>query len=126
MSCNNRVANSYLATEQSQAKHDFILEYVKNQKGMDTPYKYNIGLSWSTTQNWWTWEQPAGKTPVSNGGYTNWRAGYPVASSSMSGVQNVQSGTQSYWQNILQSTGSSHYVCEAYSCDTDNYCDGNN
>ncbi|PIC54145.1 hypothetical protein B9Z55_003520 [Caenorhabditis nigoni] len=129
MNCKNRTTNSYLATEQSQEKHDFILEYVKNQKGMTMPYKYNIGLSWSTTQNWWTWEQPAGMAPVPNGppvydgAYTNWGYQNPVERSNMLGVQNMQSGTWSYWQNILQSTGSSPYVCEAYSCDTDNYCD---
>ncbi|PIC54150.1 hypothetical protein B9Z55_003523 [Caenorhabditis nigoni] len=125
MSCNDRVKNSYLATEQSQAKHDFILDYVKNQKGMDSPYKYNIGLSWNSSQNSWVWEQPAGMSPVSNRGYTNWGAGWPKEESLMMGVQNVQSGDQTYWQNILQSMGSSHYVCEAYSCDTDNYCEGN-
>ncbi|PIC54139.1 hypothetical protein B9Z55_003519 [Caenorhabditis nigoni] len=129
IACRNRMTDSYLATEQSQEKHDFILDYVKNQEGMDTPYKYNIGLSWSTTQNWWNWwvwEQPAGMTPVPNSFYTNfytnWGDGWPIVGSPMIGVQNVQSGTQSYWQNILQATGSFPYVCEVYSCDTDNYC----
>ncbi|PIC54157.1 hypothetical protein B9Z55_003527 [Caenorhabditis nigoni] len=132
MICRNQMTNSYLATETSKAKHDFILDYVKNQEGMDTLYKYNIGLSWSTIENWWIWEQPAGMAPVPNGppvyngAYTNWGAGWPIVGSPMIGVQNVQSGTQSCWQNILQSTGSSPYVCEVYSCDTDNYCDGDN
>ncbi|PIC54137.1 hypothetical protein B9Z55_003517 [Caenorhabditis nigoni] len=123
MSCRNRRTNSYLATEQSQQKHDFLLDYVKNQKGMGMPYQYNIGLSWSSTQNSWVWEQPAGMNPVSVN-YTNWRAGYPTASSSASGVMNMQAGTQTYWQNIGLMSGSADYVCESYSCDTDNYCDG--
>ncbi|PIC54149.1 hypothetical protein B9Z55_003522 [Caenorhabditis nigoni] len=125
LACNYRMNNSYLATEQSQSKHNFILEYVRNSKLI--MYEYNIGLSWSTSQNSWVWEQPAGMSPVpmKDGDYTNWQSGYPAASFSRSGVQNVQSGSETYWQNIGTKTGGANCVCEVYSCDTDNYCDGN-
>ncbi|PIC54158.1 hypothetical protein B9Z55_003528 [Caenorhabditis nigoni] len=126
--CKNLMKNkSHLAIEQSQAKHDFILEYVKNHDGMAMPYSYNIGLSWNITQNTWMWEQPDGMSPVPLGDYNNWRAGYPAGQASKSGVLNMQSGTQTFWQNVPTTSGSSaNYVCEMYSCDTDNYCDGDN
>ncbi|PIC54151.1 hypothetical protein B9Z55_003524 [Caenorhabditis nigoni] len=123
MACHTRWNNSYLATEFSQDKHDFILQVVKSYPEVKQPYKYNVGLSWLSSANNWVWEQPIGLEQVPLQVWSNWDKGYPKAVTTTSGVLNLQSGSVTYWENQALMTGAANYVCETYSCDTDNYCD---
>ncbi|CAO4363148.1 unnamed protein product [Caenorhabditis nigoni] len=123
MACHTRWNNSYLASEFSQDKHDFILQLVKSDPEVKQPYKYNVGLSWLTSANNWVWEQPLGIDQVPLRVWSNWDMGYPKRVSPTSGVINLQSGSVTYWENMALMTGAANYVCETYSCDTDNYCD---
>uniref|UniRef100_A0A1I7THL8 C-type lectin domain-containing protein n=1 Tax=Caenorhabditis tropicalis TaxID=1561998 RepID=A0A1I7THL8_9PELO len=123
MNCRNRKeGNAYLVNEFNQAKHNFVLQAVKNTSGFAQPYTYHIGLS--MVAGTWIWDQPVTWSQPALQKWTNWGSGYPIASSSMSAVQNVQSGYQTYWQNTGLYTGGSKYVCETYTCDTDKYCVG--
>uniref|UniRef100_A0A1I7UTF7 VWFA domain-containing protein n=1 Tax=Caenorhabditis tropicalis TaxID=1561998 RepID=A0A1I7UTF7_9PELO len=121
MNCRNRKeGNAYLVTEFNQAKHDFVLQAVRNASGSAQPYIYHIGLNMISGQ--WIWDQPATWPQPALQNWTGWAPNYPVASSSMSAVQNVQSGYQTVWQNTGLYTSGNKYVCETYTCDTDKYC----
>ncbi|EFP12230.1 hypothetical protein CRE_04172 [Caenorhabditis remanei] len=117
-------SNTNLATEFNQAKHDFILEAVKDNSGFQrNPYQYHIGLNYINDD--WVWDQPAGQPPVKLQSWFNWGTGFPNAPASQSAVSNIQSGVTTKWTNVAMYTGAANYVCETYSCDTDNYCDDN-
>ncbi|KAF1771449.1 hypothetical protein GCK72_003275 [Caenorhabditis remanei] len=122
MSCSHRWNNSNLATEFNQAKHNFILEAVKDTRGVSPPYQYHIGLNYASGS--WVWTQSTGRQQVPLQQPFMWSSGYPQLASDKSRVMSVQSGLGTGWQNIATTTLSANYVCEAYSCDTDNYCDG--
>ncbi|EFP12267.1 hypothetical protein CRE_04178 [Caenorhabditis remanei] len=121
MSCINR--NSNLATEFNQDKHDFIFNVARNTKGFAPPYKYHIGLNYVSAS--WAWTQPTDRQQVPLQQPLMWLSGNPKPASTQSGVMNMQSGQGTGWISIAEMTGSANYVCETYSCDTDNYCDEN-
>ncbi|KAF1771440.1 hypothetical protein GCK72_003266 [Caenorhabditis remanei] len=120
LSCSNKRTNSTLATEFSQAKHDFIFNLAQNTTGFSPPYQYHIGLNYVSGS--WVWTQPTGREPVPLQQPFMWLPGYPKPASTQSAVMNMQSGQETGWQNIATMTGSYNYVCETYACDTDNYC----
>ncbi|KAF1771439.1 hypothetical protein GCK72_003265 [Caenorhabditis remanei] len=122
LSCSNKRTNSNLATEFSQAKHDFIFNLAQNTTGFSPPYQYHIGLNYVSSGSW-VWTQPTGRQQVPLQQPFMWLSGYPKPASTQSAVINHQSGQETGWQNIATMTGSFNYVCETYSCDTDNYCD---
>ncbi|KAF1771446.1 hypothetical protein GCK72_003272 [Caenorhabditis remanei] len=123
MSCSNRWRNSSLAAEFSQDKHDFIFNLAQNTQGFSPPYKYHIGLNYVSGS--WVWTQPTGLQQVPLQQPLMWLSGNPQQSSTQSGVMNMQSGQGTGWISIAKMAGSANYVCETYSCDTDNYCDEN-
>ncbi|EFP12269.1 hypothetical protein CRE_04176 [Caenorhabditis remanei] len=120
MSCSNRRSNSSLATEFSQAKHDFIFNVVQNTTGFSPPYQYHVGLNY--VSGLWVWTQPTGRQQVPLQKPFMWLSGNPQRSSTQSAVMNMQSGHGTGWQNIATMTLSANFICETYSCDTDNYC----
>ncbi|EGT44060.1 hypothetical protein CAEBREN_12109 [Caenorhabditis brenneri] len=121
LSCHSRHSNSYLVTEFNSNKHDFILTAVKNT--FDQPISYHIGLNY--INGIWVWDQPTGLPPVPMNGssWDNWIPGYPKNPHANSGVQNIQTGFGVDWQNIPVYIAMSNYICETYSCDSDNFCD---
>ncbi|EFP12242.1 hypothetical protein CRE_04171 [Caenorhabditis remanei] len=123
MSCMNRWSNSSLATEFCQPKHDFILSAVQNTQGFSPPYQYHIGLIYASGS--WVWTQPTGFQQVPLQQPLMWSSGYPQLASDKSAVMNQQSWLGTGWQNIATMNVVANYVCETYSCDTDNYCDEN-
>ncbi|EFP12211.1 hypothetical protein CRE_04224 [Caenorhabditis remanei] len=116
-------SNTNLATEFNQAKHDFIFNAVQdiNSGFQRNPYQYHIGLNFINGD--WVWDQPAGQPPVKLQSWFNWGTGYPNSPSSQSAVSNIQSGVTTKWTNVAMYMSAANYVCETYSCDTDNYCD---
>lgn len=118
MNCRNH--NENLHTEFTQHKHDFVLAAVQNTTGFNPPYTYHIGLNMVTGT--WVWDQPLTFPQPALQNWTNWASNYPIISSSMSAVQNQQSGLQTFWKNVAAYTVPGNYFCETYSCDTDNYC----
>uniref|UniRef100_A0A1I7UTE9 VWFA domain-containing protein n=1 Tax=Caenorhabditis tropicalis TaxID=1561998 RepID=A0A1I7UTE9_9PELO len=121
MSCRNRKA--YLATEFTQHKHDFIVKSVSSTTGFHPPLSYHIGLNQVLGK--WVWDQPQGLPQIELRSWFNWSPTYPKKSSSFPGVQNLQNSNSTQWQNIDAFKVSTNYICEAYACDTDNYCDDN-
>ncbi|CAL2027297.1 unnamed protein product [Caenorhabditis brenneri] len=121
MNCRNqKEKNTNLHTEFTQHKHDFVLAAVQNTTGFSMPYTYHIGLNLVTGT--WVWDQPITFPQPALQNWTNWAPGYPIVSSSMTAVQNQQSGLQTFWKNVAAYTAPGNYFCETYSCDTDNYC----
>ncbi|KAF1771450.1 hypothetical protein GCK72_003277 [Caenorhabditis remanei] len=121
ISCGRRWNVSSLATEFNQAKHDFILSAVKKANGFAPPYKYQIGLNYVSGS--WVWDQPAGRQQVPLQKPFMWLSNNPQSASDQSAAMNMQSGQGTGWMSIATMVGSANYVCETYSCDTDNYCD---
>ncbi|KAF1771448.1 hypothetical protein GCK72_003274 [Caenorhabditis remanei] len=120
--CTHRWNDSHLATEFNQAKHEFILSAAQGgYLGFKQPYQYHIGLNF--VNGAWVWDQPAGQPPVNLQSWSNWQTGFPSSPSSQSGVSNIQSGVTTKWNNVGTFTTPASYICETYSCDTDNYCD---
>ncbi|KAF1771445.1 hypothetical protein GCK72_003271 [Caenorhabditis remanei] len=87
-----------------------------------TPLQYHIGLN--MMQGNWIWDQPYG-LPRKILNWDDWMPNYPVVSSSMTAVMNVQNSTASGWQNIDPIKVSAGYVCEAVACSVNNFCDAN-
>ncbi|EFP12285.1 hypothetical protein CRE_04177 [Caenorhabditis remanei] len=122
--CSNRWNNSYLATEFNQAKHDFIFNAAQGSYFQQNPYQYHIGLNF--VNGAWVWDQPAGQPQVNLKSWFNWGTGFPNSPASQSAVSNIQSALTTKWNNVGTFTTPASYICETYSCDTDNYCDAQN
>ncbi|KAF1771442.1 hypothetical protein GCK72_003268 [Caenorhabditis remanei] len=115
--------NSYLAMEDNALKHNYILEVTRNdQSFQQPPLQYHIGLKMYHGN--WIWDQPYG-LPQQYLDWNDWMPNYPVVSSSMTAVMNVQNSTSSGWQNIDPIKVSAGYVCEAVACSVNNFCDAN-
>ncbi|EFP12247.1 hypothetical protein CRE_04222 [Caenorhabditis remanei] len=122
MACSMKSNRTHLATEFTQAKHDFIFNLAQHSNFKQNPYTYHIGLNF--VNGAWIWDQPAGQSPVNLKSWSNWQTGFPIGSpASQSVVSNIQNGVTTKWNNIAMYTAAADYVCETYSCDTDNYCD---
>ncbi|PIC54160.1 hypothetical protein B9Z55_003529 [Caenorhabditis nigoni] len=118
-SCQLRWNTSYLASEFTLDKHQFIIDTVKKTPQIREPYAYHIGLR--RIDGEWYWDLPTG--PVLVRGYENWGYNYPSQSKELSvGMNFENSGKWMEWKNV-DPMFPSNYVCETPTCDTDNYCD---
>ncbi|ULU14002.1 hypothetical protein L3Y34_016487 [Caenorhabditis briggsae] len=72
-SCQLRWNTSYLASEFTLDKHQFVFEIVKRTPQIREPYAYHIGLR--RIDGEWYWDQPTGLLPVRD--YKNWGYDYP-------------------------------------------------
>lgn len=124
IACRNLQTNAYLVNEYTNHKHNYVLSVVENFIEFVQPLTYHIGLSLSNGK--WTWEQPSGISTVAQQDYSPWIDGYPVASSTLTGVANQQltRGGAVGWRNVNSMNVFAQYVCEMPACDTDNYCQG--
>ncbi|EFO85881.1 CRE-CLEC-60 protein [Caenorhabditis remanei] len=120
--CRFKWKNGYLATEFDANKHDFILEAIRNETGFIQPFSYHIGLNY--VKGVWVWDQPVGWPQPQLQTYYAWNPGYPITSSTLTGVLNQQrsSDVATGWQNISPLSTGANYICETASCDTENYC----
>ncbi|CAI5443130.1 unnamed protein product [Caenorhabditis angaria] len=118
--CQNLVATGYLATEFSQQKHDFIFETMNNPT---IESGYYIGLS--VKNGIWNWEQPLSMSnvPLNTSGWTGFPDNViPNITASNTVVLNYGNGDGVAWTVINAYNAPRYYVCESYTCDTDNYC----
>ena len=105
--------------ENEPSKQKFILEAVRNNSAFQqTPLQYHIGLNMIGEK--WVWETSDG--PQQELGWNDWMDSYPVISSSMTSVMNVQNGASSGWQNIDPDEVMAGYVCEAKACSASRFC----
>ncbi|PIC54153.1 hypothetical protein B9Z55_003525 [Caenorhabditis nigoni] len=117
-SCHYLWNNSYLASEFTPEKSQFIIEIVKTTDKMDDAY--HIGLL--RIDGEWYWDQPCGRVSVGN--YENWAYNFPSQSEDLSvGMAFKAIGDPLKWKNVEPLWQTSGYVCETAACDTDNYCD---
>ncbi|EFP12251.1 hypothetical protein CRE_04174 [Caenorhabditis remanei] len=123
MACRMKSNHAHLAAEFDQSKHDFIFNLAQDSNFKPNPFTYHIGLNF--VNGAWVWDQPAGQSPVNLKSWTNWQSSYPKSPASLSGVSNIQTGLTTQWNNVALFVGAQDYVCETYSCDTNNYCDAN-
>ncbi|CAL2032894.1 unnamed protein product [Caenorhabditis brenneri] len=79
--CDYEIKNSYLVSEFSQNKHEFVKNYMLDKFKYMKPTAYYIGLHY--VDNQWVWEQPLHqpKLPFNPNGYSNWAPGYPQSNS---------------------------------------------
>ncbi|CAO4363291.1 unnamed protein product [Caenorhabditis nigoni] len=120
-SCQHRWNNSYLASEFTPEKHQFIYEIVKTTSIISKPYAYHIGLY--RFNGAWYWDQPTGLISVRD--YENWGDGYPnQLDQTWAGMNFETSENLMKWKNVDSMNVESSYICETAACDTDNYCDG--
>ncbi|UMM14939.1 hypothetical protein L5515_002566 [Caenorhabditis briggsae] len=96
-SCQLRWNISYLASEFTLDKHQFVVEIVKRTPQIREPYAYHIGLR--RIDGEWYWDQPTGLLPVRD--YKNWGYDYPSQSKKLSvGMNFENSGKWMEWKNV--------------------------
>uniref|UniRef100_A0A1I7UTE1 C-type lectin domain-containing protein n=1 Tax=Caenorhabditis tropicalis TaxID=1561998 RepID=A0A1I7UTE1_9PELO len=113
--CRHIHKNSYLASEFSKEKHDFIHSFVQDSE--EPSDSYHIGLN--LVKGVWRWDQPPGWNQPELQEWKGWNQGFPMPSSSKTAVMNEKNG----WQNIAPMGTVAGYICETAACDSDNYCD---
>ncbi|EFP12259.1 hypothetical protein CRE_04221 [Caenorhabditis remanei] len=124
LNCSSYGNHSNIVTEYNKAKHDFLLEAVKNTPEFSPPYQYHIGLN--LVNGTWTWDQPSnGSLPLLS--WSNWILGFQEDTEATRVIniesENLKEGTTG-WLNINDMKIKAGYICESYACDTDNYCLG--
>ncbi|KAK0413025.1 hypothetical protein QR680_006549 [Steinernema hermaphroditum] len=127
--CRNKgSAGSYLVTEFSATKHKFNKAYytaAANQTGIASQaINYHIGLRTNVPKTTgYVWVQGTHKyVNFDTKGYHAWGAGYPNVNQGDCVTAKANSFTVQ-WENTNCYTDAQDYLCEAPSCDTDNYCD---
>uniref|UniRef100_A0A914QBN4 Uncharacterized protein n=1 Tax=Panagrolaimus davidi TaxID=227884 RepID=A0A914QBN4_9BILA len=122
--CGNEVPGAYLTTESTSEKHNFNLAYAKKSNNSNGVYSYHIGLQYQNGQ--YSWQQFNGSNPVPlDNSYTYWNAGYPNQNIGECVKVDRIFGSSYRWTNVNCYSSFLNYICEVYTCDTDNYCPPN-
>ncbi|XP_071136667.1 hepatic lectin-like [Mytilus edulis] len=104
---------AYLATDDNQAKHNFIADFLN----VFTSWGLNhfwLGASDYTFENRWQWLETGGVIS----GFSAWLPGYPNGNLSQNCMMTVFNGSQLYWDDQRcdshhgHRTAGLHYICE--------------
>ncbi|CAG2247098.1 CD206 [Mytilus edulis] len=104
---------AYLATDDNQAKHNFIADFLN----VFTSWGLNhfwLGASDYTFENRWQWLETGGVVS----GFSAWLPGYPNGNLSQNCMMTVFNGSQLYWDDQRcdshhgHRTAGLHYICE--------------